>query len=217
MPGDIVERYGVVTMFQVTEMPSEYYTSRIIVSFVETGEAFIAGATEEGWCSSLVIGAHSPAGQRHEDFLGHKFMVQSVLCEWRRERITDLQPDAIDYFFWECYAAVPVDAPKYREPMQSPRYRTEMDRRKRVSSNTSRHERRARAEAKIDRFDPLEVYERDEWMCQICGAEVNREVLYPDSWSATLDHIVPLSRGGNHTRENSALAHLYCNLKKSAN
>jgi 5-methylcytosine-specific restriction endonuclease McrA len=187
------------------------------VSITETGEGFIAGATEEGWCSSLVIGAHSPAGHRHEDFLGHKFMVRGVLCQWRRERITDLQSDATDYVFWECYAAVPVDAPMYPEPMHSPRYRTEMDRRKRVSSNTARHERRAREEARIDRFDPLDIYKRDGWMCQICGSEVNRDVLYPDAWSATLDHVVPLSRGGDHTRENTVLAHLRCNLVKSAN
>ncbi|WP_369851284.1 HNH endonuclease [Cryobacterium sp. Y82] len=54
-------------------------------------------------------------------------------------------------------------------------------------------------------------------MCQICGAEVDQSILYPEGWSATLDHVVALSRGGNHTPENTVLAHLRCNLAKSTN
>jgi 5-methylcytosine-specific restriction endonuclease McrA len=91
-----------------------------------------------------------------------------------------------------------------------------MDRRRRVSSNAAKHERRAREEAKIERFDPLEVYKRDGWLCGICGAEVDPAVLHPDPMSASLDHVVPLSKGGDHTRENSVLAHLICNIRKSA-
>ncbi len=140
-----------------------------------------------------------------------------MLCEWRRERVTDLQPDGVDYFFWECYAAVPVSAPRYPEPMHSARYRAEMDRRRRVGSNAAKHERRAREDAAIERFDPLEVYDRDDWTCGICGKTVDPKVLYPDGMSASLDHVVPLSKGGDHTRSNSVLAHLICNIRKSAN
>ncbi|WP_375544709.1 HNH endonuclease [Brevibacterium luteolum] len=92
-----------------------------------------------------------------------------------------------------------------------------MDRRRRVSSNTVRHERRARSEAKIERFDPLEVYERDDWLCGICGGDVDPEVLHPDALSASLDHVIPLSNGGDHSRSNTVLAHLICNIRKSAN
>ena len=217
IPGDVVERYGIITRFQLVDTPATYYTTKIFVSIADTYESFIVGANPDGSCSRLEIGAHSPTGERHVDPNNHVFLVNGVLCEWRRENITDLQPDGIDYYTWECIAAAPVIAPKYPPSMQSPRYRTEMDRRKRVSSNTSRHERRARGEARIELFDPLDIYVRDEWMCQICGTEVDRGVLYPDSRSATLDHVVPLSRGGDHTPENTVLAHLRCNLVKSAN
>ncbi|MEV6398476.1 HNH endonuclease [Streptomyces sp. NPDC051907] len=33
--------------------------------------------------------------------------------------------------------------------------------------------------------------------------------------SASLDHIIPLARQGDHTRINVQLAHLLCNLRKS--
>lgn len=216
-PGDVVERYGILTQYLVQDMPDSYFTSRIVIAVAESGDMFVAGATSDGYYSSLVIGPHAPGGEWLEGQLfSHTFQVNGVLCEWRRERITDLQPDGVDYFFWECYAAAPVDSPHYPAPMHSARYRAEMDRRRRVSSNAAKHERRAREEAAIERFDPWEVYERDHWLCGICGQEVDPEVFHPDAMSASLDHVVPLSRGGDHTRDNSVLAHLVCNIRKSA-
>ena len=216
-PGDVVERYGIRTGYSVHEMPDEYFTSRIIIAFTESQECFFAGATPDGFYSSLIIGPHDPLGHRHDAMVSYTFVTQGVVCEWRSERITDLQPDGINYFTWDCYAAVPVNAPAHAPSMQSERYRTEMDRRKRVSGNAARHERRAREDARIDRFDPLDVYVRDGWMCQICRSEVNPKVLYPNPQSASLDHVVALSRGGDHTLENTVLAHLRCNLVKAAN
>lgn len=217
-PGDVVERYGILTRYLVQDMPDGYFTSRVVIAVAESGDMFVAGANGEGYCSSLVIGPHSPGGERLEGQLfSYTFQVNGVLCEWRRERITDLQPDSVDYFFWECYAAVPIDAPKYPAPMHSARYRAEMDRRRRISSNAAKHERRAREEARIERFDPLEIYGRDGWLCGICGEAVDPAALHPDPLSASLDHVVPLSKGGDHTRENSVLAHLICNIRKSAN
>lgn len=216
IPGDIVERYGIVTQYAVYEMPDWYYADRVIIAMTTVGESFITGATEEGWFSSLMIGAHSPDGQRSDEQSGYTFECQGVTCHWRRERITDLQPDGVNYFYWDTFAAVPVDAPPYPQPMHSARYRAEMDRRRRVAGNAAKHERRARETALIERFDPIEVYERDDWMCQICGSEVESAVLYPDPFSASLDHVIALSRGGDHTRQNTVLAHLRCNLMKAA-
>ncbi|MCK4625025.1 MAG: HNH endonuclease [Phycisphaerae bacterium] len=39
---------------------------------------------------------------------------------------------------------------------------------------------------------------------------------YPHRRSASLDHIVPISQGGHHTRKNVQLAHLGCNIQKRA-
>lgn len=52
--------------------------------------------------------------------------------------------------------------------------------------------------------------------CGICGDWIDPSVEYPDPMSKSLDHIVPLARGGAHCIENVQAAHLRCNLKKGA-
>lgn len=80
-----------------------------------------------------------------------------------------------------------------------------------------RHVRRAREydNGQTDSINPTEVYERDGWRCGICGCKVKRSLKYPHPMSASLDHIVPLSKGGTHTLQNVQCAHLVCNTKKS--
>lgn len=53
-------------------------------------------------------------------------------------------------------------------------------------------------------------------VCGICGRPVDFNKVFPDPWSATIDHIVPVSKGGSPTSlENLQLAHSYCNRMKS--
>jgi len=59
-----------------------------------------------------------------------------------------------------------------------------------------------------ERFTLDEIYERDNAVCSLCGEHVVRN-------QATMDHIVPVTRGGPHTRANVALAHRSCNTRKS--
>lgn len=67
----------------------------------------------------------------------------------------------------------------------------------------------------VELFDRLEVFERDDWTCAICREPVDRDAspFHPDS--PTVDHVVPLSRGGEHTLANAQCAHLRCNSIKS--
>lgn len=67
-----------------------------------------------------------------------------------------------------------------------------------------------------DAVRTLDVYERDEWVCGLCSLPVDRELAYPDPSSASLDHILPLSKGGHHVFENVQLGHLSCNVRKGA-
>lgn len=39
---------------------------------------------------------------------------------------------------------------------------------------------------------------------------------WPDSGYRSIDHIIPLSRGGAHSYENCQISHLLCNIKKGA-
>lgn len=76
--------------------------------------------------------------------------------------------------------------------------------------------RRARiAGAFVEDIDLGVVFERDSGICGICGELVDPALKWPDRMSKTLDHIVPLSRGGLHEYSNAQLAHAVCNSRKS--
>lgn len=62
-----------------------------------------------------------------------------------------------------------------------------------------------------ERFTRAEIFERDGWRCGICGKKVPRQTKWPAPQAATLDHIVPLAKGGKHVRANVQLAHMLCN------
>ena len=64
-------------------------------------------------------------------------------------------------------------------------------------------------------FEDPEIFERDQWICGLCDGPVDKTLRWPDPQSPSLDHILPLSRGGHHARENCQLAHLRCNLRKN--
>jgi hypothetical protein len=52
------------------------------------------------------------------------------------------------------------------------------------------------------------IFERDKWTCQYCGETVSGD-------NATLDHYIPQSKGGSHTKENLRTCCLLCNAIKS--
>lgn len=59
------------------------------------------------------------------------------------------------------------------------------------------------------------VGNRDEWCCGICGSSVDANLdRITHERGATVDHIVPLSRGGSHELSNVQLAHRCCNSAK---
>lgn len=60
----------------------------------------------------------------------------------------------------------------------------------------------------------LEIFERDGWTCQLCGEPVLPFIKGLHPRQATLDHVVPVSRGGEHVASNLQLAHLGCNSAK---
>lgn len=79
------------------------------------------------------------------------------------------------------------------------------------------HTHRRRARQRIGGYiNKLQIFRRDKWVCGICGETINPDANYPSMESASLDHIVPLSRGGVHALENVQAAHLRCNLAKGA-
>lgn len=45
---------------------------------------------------------------------------------------------------------------------------------------------------------PRDIFERDGWQCKLCEEPIDRAAAYPAPLSPTLDHIVPLAKGGAH-------------------
>lgn len=80
----------------------------------------------------------------------------------------------------------------------------------------SRRKRRARlAGVKRDRYSTASIAERDGYICSLCGERVDMDLKYPHPGSASVDHVLPLSLGGDDTLANVALACLGCNIRKS--
>jgi len=60
------------------------------------------------------------------------------------------------------------------------------------------------------------VLERDNWTCHLCNDPIPTDLKWPHPLSASMDHVIPLARGGSHTYENVQSAHLTCNISKGA-
>lgn len=75
-----------------------------------------------------------------------------------------------------------------------------------------------RAQATEVGWEPISrasVFERDGWLCHLCGGPVNRKARPPyDPMAPTLDHVIPLSKGGPHAMANLRTAHFICNSRK---
>lgn len=84
-------------------------------------------------------------------------------------------------------------------------------------NRTNEYKRKAlRANAYVEHVDLQVVFKRDKGICWLCGESVDLQLKWPDRGFATLDHVVPLVRGGMHSYSNIRLAHLRCNCRKGA-
>lgn len=74
---------------------------------------------------------------------------------------------------------------------------------KRRASDRERKARRRGAREMI-----LRIAQRDGFACSLCGEHM------PDVGDIEVDHVIPVSKGGNSEPENLKLAHSRCNAKK---
>jgi 5-methylcytosine-specific restriction endonuclease McrA len=79
-----------------------------------------------------------------------------------------------------------------------------------------RHKERAKLRnVKVESVDPMKVFARDGWRCQLCGKKLKRldRGTYKDC-APEMDHIIPLSKGGEHSYQNAQCSCRRCNADK---
>lgn len=82
----------------------------------------------------------------------------------------------------------------------------------RISLIRKSHEMKRRAAKhgnQAEKVDYAAIIRRDGMRCHICNKRVTSKTL-------SFDHLIPLSKGGSHTIENIAVAHLKCNVSRGA-
>jgi len=85
----------------------------------------------------------------------------------------------------------------------------------RNAHNKKSHNRRARLTgATIESVNPIEIFERDGFRCQLCGVKTMPNYNRFHSKRPELDHIIPLSKGGDHTPRNTQCLCRHCNATK---
>lgn len=68
--------------------------------------------------------------------------------------------------------------------------------------------------AQGDEINHLVLFMMHGWICWLCREPINPKFRKPHPMAATVDHILPLSKGGTHTWDNVAPAHASCNFLK---
>ena len=58
------------------------------------------------------------------------------------------------------------------------------------------------------------LYFRDSGLCGVCGEPILLSDKYPHPRSLSIDHIVPISKGGHHAQYNLQITHWICNVNK---
>ena len=85
----------------------------------------------------------------------------------------------------------------------------------RCAKSHGREKRRAvKRNAFVANVNRRDIYERDNWTCQLCHKKVDPTKKVPHPKAPTIDHIVPLAAGGSHEPANAQCAHFLCNATK---
>ena len=87
---------------------------------------------------------------------------------------------------------------------------------KRDKARRKDYRRRMRLGVNQERYALTEIAMRDGHRCGLCHKPVPMRMVVPHPHAPTIDHILPLSEGGDDTRANVQLAHFQCNSTKSA-
>jgi len=78
-----------------------------------------------------------------------------------------------------------------------------------------------RRQAGVSRFNKSQspnitarIYYRDKGLCGICKEPIDLRLQYPNPMCLSIDHIIPVSLGGNNFQSNLQPSHLVCNTRR---
>lgn len=237
MPGDSVTRFGSTTHYRLADMDLlgpvlraagltvGHHEGPVLVAYhAPTGTAQLIAAEPEDLTPSpfhlaMLSGVGGPPGSLAVGPPAHWGTTlagsDGDTYRWINEHIRDVAADDTEVT-WTAVVCQPAAAP-FGAALWSPAYTERSERLHRISATVARHARRVRVESgTVERFTPEEIYDRDGWVCGLCRKPIDPALTWPDPGSASLDHVLPLAAGGDHTRENTQAAHLVCNVRKGA-
>lgn len=133
-----------------------------------------------------------------------------IECEWCGVEFTPFRSDGMF-----CSSACSVASFNDRNPGHAA-----MRSKKRQERHPDRHrmkEQRRRAQkarTQVEYFTETEIRATHGDDCHLCSLPIDYDLRWPDPMSPSIDHVIPLSRGGGHTLRNCQMSHLRCNVAK---
>lgn len=76
------------------------------------------------------------------------------------------------------------------------------------------HEKRTTTPRRGDPVVLAALIERDGLMCSWCEQPIDLTLTWPNNMYRTIDHVIPVSKGGEHSLENTRLLHFACNSSR---
>lgn len=149
-------------------------------------------------------------GIRLKGTRARRSMIQVVECAWCSTLIT-IHGQGLGAFKRDGSALCSSECRRNQDRVKSTKRKMQETLRK---GNSRRS--RLRAAAIIEAINVEELAQRDRRRCHVCGLHVDMAIRDRGPESPTIDHIIPLSQGGDHSWANVALAHKSCNSRRAA-
>lgn len=96
------------------------------------------------------------------------------------------------------------------------RYHGDLEKAREISRENSARRRARRLAVPVGPIDADLLWAMQEGICPLCTFPIDDQLRRPNPFSKSLDHIIPLSKGGSHSQDNVQWTHLRCNLSKGA-
>lgn len=156
-----------------------------------------------GYCGKKIGEVYKSRAKRGLIFCGKECREKS-----RKER--EVMPSGDRHWRWKGGREVThkTAAAKY--------LKTERGKEARERGVSKRRARKAGAEV-IEFISRKEILERDGYRCQLCGKKTRPDYNKHSKLYPNVDHIIPLAKGGNHSRDNLQCLCRECNNKKWMN